>query len=101
MDLTFLKADSRVCKNELHVSLRPQCSVNGSETHADGKQGNGLVNSSQRRHIDSLTTDGTLRSNSSAVFAGTGVDDGINQYLEEEEEFRVLICISRWVTKYT
>lgn len=41
-----------------------------------------LVDAAQRRHIDSLATDGTGAANTCRVFAGAGVLDGINQHLD-------------------
>ena len=41
-----------------------------------------LVDSSQRRHIDSLSPDGTSTSDTGGVLAGSRVDDGLDEDLE-------------------
>lgn len=51
-------------------------------TYANGKEGDGLVDSPERRDIDGLTTDGTLRSNTGGVLARTSVDDSIDKNLD-------------------
>ena len=51
-------------------------------TRANGQEGNGLVDTSQGRHIDGLSTDGTGRSDTGGVFARAAVDDGVNGDLD-------------------
>ena len=46
------------------------------------QQPNGLVHSTQWRHVNSLTTDGTCATDTSRIFSGTRVDDGIHQNLQ-------------------
>ena len=41
-----------------------------------------LVDSPERRHINSLPPNGTSTPNTSGVLTGSGVDDGVNQDLE-------------------
>lgn len=50
-------------------------------THSDGEESDGLVNSSQGRHVDSLTTNRALRTDTSGVFTRTGVDDRVDENL--------------------
>lgn len=50
----------------------------GHETYTDGQEGDSLVDSPQGRDVDSLSTDGTLGTDSGRVFSGTGVDDSVN-----------------------
>jgi len=66
---------SKALSNGLDVSERSLTSTNGQES-------NSLVDSSKRRDIDGLSTDGTRRTNSGGVLTGTGVDDSINNNLE-------------------
>lgn len=51
-------------------------------TGTSGEQGNGLVDTAERRNIDSLSSDGTGGANSGRVFAGTAVDDGVDGDLD-------------------
>jgi hypothetical protein len=51
-------------------------------THADGEEGNSLVDPAEGRDVDGLTPDGTLRADTGGVFPGTGVDDGVNEDLD-------------------
>jgi hypothetical protein len=53
------------------------------ENHAytGGQQRDGLVDTTERRNINGLTTDSTGRTNTGGVFTGTSVDDGINENL--------------------
>lgn len=51
--------------------------IDGS-TYADGEEGDGLVDTAERRHIDSLPPDGTLRSNTGAVLTGASVHNGVD-----------------------
>lgn len=51
-------------------------------TCTDGEEGNSLVDTTERRHIDSLSSDGTGAANSGAVFTRTAVDDGIDGDLD-------------------
>ena len=66
---------SEALSNSLNVSERSLTSTNGQESDS-------LVDSSKRRDIDSLSADGTRRTNSGGVLTGTSVDDGINKNLE-------------------
>lgn len=50
-------------------------------TYADGDQGDSLVDSSQRRDINSLTSDCSLGTDTGRVFTRSSVDDGINKNL--------------------
>ena len=50
-------------------------------TYANGEEGDRLVDAPEGGNIDGLATDGTLGANASRVFAGTGVDDGVNEDL--------------------
>lgn len=52
----------------------------------DSEEGNSLVDTAERRHIDGLSSDGTGRTDTGAVFARAAVDDGIDGDLD-----RVLI----------
>lgn len=47
-------------------------------TYTNGQERDSLVDSPQRRDVDSLSTDSTLRTNSGRVFSGTSVDDSVN-----------------------
>ena len=51
-------------------------------TYADGDEGDGLVNPSEGGDINSLSSDGTLRSNTGAVLSRAGVDDGVDEDLD-------------------
>jgi hypothetical protein len=51
-------------------------------TGTDCEESDGLVNTSERRDIDGLTTDGTGRTDTGGVFTGTAVDDGIDSDLD-------------------
>lgn len=53
-----------------------------SNTYTDGDEGDGLVDSSQWRDIDSLSSDGSLGADSGRVLSGTSVDNGIDQDLD-------------------
>jgi len=53
------------------------------KAYTDGKESNRLVHPSQRGDIDSLTTDSSLGSDTCRIFTGTGVNDGIDQNLNE------------------
>jgi hypothetical protein len=48
----------------------------------DGEERDGLVDTAEGRHVDSLATDGTCGTNTGGVFAGSAVDDGINGDLD-------------------
>ena len=52
-------------------------------TYANGEEGYGLVDSPERRDIDGLMTDGTLRSNTGGVLTRTSVDDSIDKNLHD------------------
>jgi hypothetical protein len=54
----------------------------GSLTGTDGEQGNGLVDTAERRDIDGLSSDGTRASNSGTVLTRTAVDDSIDSDLD-------------------
>lgn len=54
---------------------------NRKGTYADGEERDGLVDSSEWRDIDSLATDGTLRTDTGGVLARTSVDNSINENL--------------------
>jgi len=47
-----------------------------------GKQVDGLVHTTERRHIDSLSTDSSLRSDASRVFTWTRINDSRNKDLD-------------------
>lgn len=66
---------SQALSNGLDVSERSLSSTNG-------QQSNSLVDSSQRRDIDSLSSNGTRRTDSSGVFSGTSVDNSVNENLQ-------------------
>ena len=51
-------------------------------TYANGEEGDRLVDAPEGGNIDGLATDSTLGANASRVFTGTGVDDGVDKYLE-------------------
>ena len=50
-------------------------------TYAGGKEGDGLVDSSERRDINGLATDGSLRTDTGRVLTGTSVDNSVNENL--------------------
>lgn len=52
------------------------------ETYTDGDEGDGLVDTPEGGDIDGLTTDGSLGTDSSRVFPGSGVDDGVDKDLD-------------------
>lgn len=88
-DFTLRKADSRVYT--MHsVNKRSLVVKAEEETYANGKERDGLVDSSEWRNIDGLTTDGTLRTDTGGVLTRTGVDNSINKNLK-----RVLSIKSR------
>ena len=51
-------------------------------TGTDGQESDGLVDTAERRDIDSLATDGTSGTDTGAIFTGTAVDNGIDGDLE-------------------
>ena len=53
----------------------------GFTTYANGEESNSLVDPAQRRNIDGLATDRTLRTDTGGVFTGTSVDNGIDENL--------------------
>lgn len=57
MDLTFRKADSRVCQIDQDVIFFV---LNSGDTYTSGQEGDSLVHPSKRGHINSLTTDSSL-----------------------------------------
>ena len=59
-----------------------QCSTN-----TNSKEGDGLVDAAEGGHIDGLTTNGTLRSNTGGILSGSSVDDGIDQNLQIQVKF--------------
>ena len=52
------------------------------ETYTNGEERDGLVDSSEGRDIDGLSSDGTLGSDSGRVFSGSGVDNGVDEDLD-------------------
>ena len=56
-------------------------------TNTDGKKGDGLVDPAEGGHIDGLTTNGTLRSNTGGILSGSSVDDGVDQNLQIRVKF--------------
>jgi hypothetical protein len=66
---------SQALSNRLDVS-------EGGFTGTNGEEGNGLVDTAERRDIDGLTTDGTGGTNTGAVFTWATVDNSINADLE-------------------
>lgn len=54
----------------------------GGLTGTNGQEGNGLVDTAERRDIDGLATDGTGGSDTGAVFAGTAVDNSVDGDLD-------------------
>ncbi|KAH3666208.1 hypothetical protein OGAPHI_004397 [Ogataea philodendri] len=66
---------SKTFGNGLDVSESSLSSTNS-------EQSNSLVDSSEWRHIDGLSSNGTGRSNSCGVFSWTGVDNSVNNNLE-------------------
>lgn len=56
-------------------------------TDTSGKESNRLIDAAQRRNVDGLTTDGTLRTNTSGIFSRTGVDNSIDQDLRHRDAF--------------
>lgn len=80
-DFTLRKADSRVYT--MHsVNKRSFVAKAEKETYANGKERDGLVDSSEWRNIDGLATDGTLRTDTGGVLTRTGVDNSINKNLK-------------------
>lgn len=68
------------------ASLQKNRSQNASQTDNEGTYTNGekrdrLVHSPQRRHVDGLTTDRTLRTDTRRVFSRTRVDDRVHEDL--------------------
>ena len=59
--------------------IEPKKQRGGS--YASGQEGDGLVDSSQWRDIDGLTTDGSLGTDAGGILARTSVNDSINQHL--------------------
>lgn len=57
----------------------------GSLSSSNGQERDSLVDSSERRHIDSLSSDSSRRTDSSRVFSGTTVDDGVDHNLQRVE----------------
>lgn len=69
---------SKTLSNGLDVS---ESGLSGT----DGEQRDGLVDSSQRRDIDGLSSNGTGGTDSGGVLSGTAVDDGVNNNLQGVE----------------
>jgi len=83
------------------------------KTHTDGQEGNRLIDSAQRRHINGLTTDGTLRADTGRVFTRTGVNDSIDEnlwscetgnsgqvhihYMRTKQTWRGFWSVKRWI----
>jgi len=85
IDLTLRKADSRVYSNQVIPTFTtPQ---KGDSTYTNGNESNSLVDSAKRWHIDSLTTNSPLRTNTSRVFTGTSIDNGIDENLGSARRF--------------
>lgn len=51
-------------------------------TGTSGEEGDGLVDPSEGRHIDGLSSDGTSGTDSGRVFTGSAVDNGVNSDLD-------------------
>jgi hypothetical protein len=51
-------------------------------TGSGAQKPDSLVDTTKRRHVNSLTTDGTSTTNPGRVLAGSGVNDGVNQHLQ-------------------
>lgn len=66
---------SKAFSNALHVA-------ESRLTRTGRDEGNRLVHTTQGRHIDGLTADSALRTNTSRVLTGTRVDDGIHEDLD-------------------
>jgi hypothetical protein len=84
MDLTFRKAESRVCGYVVGCEISPE-RERSSKTYADGEKSDRLINSSERGDIDGLASDGALRADSIRVFSWSGVHDGVNEDLQVGE----------------
>lgn len=54
----------------------------GGFTDTDGDEGDGLVDTSEWRDIDGLSSDGTGGTDTSRVFAWASVDDGVDEDLD-------------------
>ena len=67
--------------SERFSSVVEQATLGVLGTYASGDEGDGLVDPSERRDIDSLTTDSTLRTNTRRVFTRASVDNGVNEDL--------------------
>jgi len=55
-----------------------EASLSGSLAH----KVNGLVHSTERRHVDSLSSHSTSGTDSGGVFSGTALDDGLEEDFE-------------------
>ena len=62
-------------RNALHV---PERGFSGT----DGKKGDGLIDTTERRDVDGLATDGSSRADTGAVFSGAAVDNGVDGHLD-------------------
>ena len=69
-------------------------------THSDSEEGDGLVDAAQRRHIDSLATNGTLRTDTCGIFSGAGVHDGIDKNLELKYIIRIKLGVTILIDAY-
>jgi hypothetical protein len=72
---TLMSIDNLIGKALAHALVGSEGSLSGSL--AD--QVNRLVHSSQWAHVDSLTSNGTTRSNSCGVFTSTSLHDGLEK----------------------
>ena len=54
----------------------------GGLTGSGAQQPDGLVDATQGRHVDGLTTDGTGTTDTGRVFTGSAVDDGVDHDLQ-------------------
>jgi len=56
-------------------------SQDSAKTYSGGKESDRLVDAAERRDINSLATDGTLRANTRRVFPRTSVDNSVDENL--------------------
>ena len=62
----------------------------GSLSGAGAQKPDSLVHTSQRRHINGLTPDGTLTTNTGRILTGSGVDDSVDDNLKRK---KILIVV--------
>jgi hypothetical protein len=78
LQVSLLNVDQLVSQNLGNGLLGPESVL----SHSLGDQVNGLVDSSEGRHVNCLLSHHTTSSNSGRILSGTGLDDSVDENLE-------------------